>query len=273
MKVGIYYYDKALKDLSVIYSLEEKCRRNDIQTCRFTDTSKIDQVDVLIVLGGDGTMLPAAIACGKRNIPLVGINYGHLGFLTQFEQSKALDVIDSLMANELETEKRSVLCINIDDVEYYALNEVVLQRLYDDSFHRQVIDLTASIDGKVIDHYLADGLIVCTPTGSTAYSLSAGGAILSPDLNAFMVTPICAHSLRSRPVVFSDQREIALNVGSESCADIYCDGKKVAFIEGNQNVILKKAYFTVDFLVKEDNNFYDKLFNKMNQWSGGKRNG
>ena len=141
MRVGIYYYEKAMKDASVLAVLQEKCREKGLCVSLFTDTSKIENVDVLIVLGGDGTMLPAAIECGKKHISVVGINYGHLGFLTQFEQSRAFDVVDLLAKNQFDTEKRSVLSVNIHGNTFYALNEIVVQRHYDDSFHRLVIGL------------------------------------------------------------------------------------------------------------------------------------
>ncbi|MBO4989306.1 MAG: NAD(+)/NADH kinase [Clostridia bacterium] len=273
MKVGLYYYKNAMKDLSLIDRLQALLRESGFQTEIFTDPAAIRAIDGLIVLGGDGTVLSVAVVCGKQSIPILGINYGHLGFLTELDRLECLDVASLLKKNAFRKEKRSALKIKIGEEEFYALNEVAIQRQYNDRYRRQVISLQAEIDGKLIDRYVADGLIVCTPTGSTAYALSAGGAVLSPDLNAFMLTPICAHSLRSRPVVYSDQRKLTVSLSPEFAADVYCDGKKVGAVGENDRVFVEKADFSVIFMVRDQTNFYDKLFYKMNQWSGGETNG
>ena len=273
MKVGLYYYENAMKDKSLTKALCSLLVENGFQTQVFTDPAEICGIDVLIVLGGDGTVLSSAVVCGKQSVPIIGINYGHLGFLTELDRTECLDVVSLLKKNAFRKEERSALKIKIGEETFFALNEVVIQRQYNDLYRRQVISIQAEIDGKLIDCYVADGLIVCTPTGSTAYALSAGGAVLSPDLNAFMLTPICAHSLRSRPVVYSDSRTLTVSLAREFTADVYCDGKKVASVGESDPVSVEKADFSVIFMVREQTNFYDKLFYKMNQWSGGETNG
>lgn len=273
MKVGLYYYKNAMKDLSFIDKLRALLQEGGFQTEIFTDPAAIRKIDGLIVLGGDGTVLSVAVVCGKQSIPIIGINYGHLGFLTELDRRECFDIVSLLKNNAFRREERSALKIKIGGEEFYALNEVAIQRQYNDRYRRQVISIQAEIDGKLIDRYVADGLIVCTPTGSTAYALSAGGAVLSPDIEAFMLTPICAHSLRSRPVVYSDQRKLTVSLSREFAADVYCDGKKVGAVGESERVFVEKAEFSVIFMVRDQTNFYDKLFYKMNQWSGGETNG
>lgn len=269
MKLGIYYYKTVPESQKMALTLSEALKSDGFEVTTITSVNAIKGVDVLVVLGGDGTMLSAAIACGQRGIRIVGVNYGHLGFLTEFECGEWREVIHFLSSGALKTDKRSAMKISLDNKDFYALNEVVIQRRHDDTVHRQIIALRAEIDGKLLDRYAADGLIVCTPTGSTAYALSAGGAILSPDMDAFMATPICAHTLKSRPIVYNDKRELTISLSSGYTADVYCDGKRAGTMTDQTQLTVTKADFTVDFLTREEKNFYDKLFYKMSQWGGG----
>ena len=124
------------------------------------------------------------------------------------------------------------------------------------------------IDGKKVDEIVGDGVIISTPTGSTAYSLSAGGSILTPDIAAFILTPICAHSLHNRPIVFSDSSELCVKLSeSEVSLELFCDGKSVLTMAGGEEALLRKADFCVEFLKRGDSNFFDKLLYKLTKWS------
>lgn len=270
MKVGIYYYEQAAQETDSIVLLEEALKKHGFAVSKFTELSAMPEIDVLVVLGGDGTILSVAAECGKRGVKIVGINYGHLGFLTEYDSMELLEVVALLQGNDCMEERRSVIDLSVDDRHYYALNEVVFQRQHGESTHRRVIGIRASIDGKVVDSYAADGLIVCTPTGSTAYSLSAGGAVMEPEIDAFMLTPVCAHSLRSRPVVYSDSRTLAVELTDPYyVADAYADGGRICSFTAEAKIRVRRAAFDVVFLTRAKNNFYDKLFYKLNQWSGG----
>lgn len=270
MKVGIYYYEQAPRDLSAVSKLKEQLLSLGHSVRFFTSAEQLDDLDVLIVLGGDGTILSVAALCGQKNIKLVGVNYGHLGFLTEFDSGEMQEVVPLLQGKDCLEESRSVIELEVDGTLYYALNEVVFQRQYNDASHRKVIGIRALIEGKLVDSYAADGLIVCTPTGSTAYSLSAGGAVMEPDIDAFMLTPVCAHSLRSRPVVYTNSRVLSVQLTDPYyIADIYADGKKIGSFTADSQIRVRRAPFDVVFLTRAKRSFYDKLFYKLNQWSGG----
>lgn len=162
--------------------------------------------DILIVFGGDGTMLSVARRVVKNDIALLGVNKGKLGFLTECEDNDSEKVIDRLLAGDFFVEERAMLKVNIGQDSYLALNEVSVSRL----MSKRTIDVSIEVDGGLCDIVSGDGVIISTPTGSTAYAMSCGGAILSPDVKAIGITAICPHSLNSRPMVVSDQSKVRL---------------------------------------------------------------
>ncbi|MBQ2702151.1 MAG: NAD(+)/NADH kinase [Clostridia bacterium] len=239
------------------------------ETVTFFSPQEIDGVDVLLVVGGDGSILHAAVPAAKKNIKIIGINYGTIGFLTEYEQNERNDVAEMLSALEkgkCPVAKRSVLHLSVRGKEFFALNEFVLQRdssLPSENFASTQI-LRLKIKAKAgSDEIVGDGVLFCTPTGSTAYSLSAGGAILSPEVPVFMMTPICAFSTRSRPIVFSDTEEFLVTVEKGS-AVIMADGRAVERLSEGESVSIKKAPFTADFPIREGANFFARVRNKLN---------
>jgi NAD+ kinase len=176
-----------------------------------------EAVDLCVVLGGDGTMLRASRAVTGKDIPLLGINLGHLGFLNPFDASEALTALTDAVAGKLPSTQRMRLQVTYrphgaDPVALSALNDVVLNQ----GAMARLIELQAHLDGAFINSYRADGLVVCTPTGSSAYNLAAGGPILYPGLNAVAITPICAQGLTNRPLVVPCDRTIRLSMSGES---------------------------------------------------------
>jgi len=159
-------------------------------------------IDLAVVLGGDGTMLRGASVVADHGVPVLGVNLGRLGFLTPFDPAEADDAIQAALVGKLAIEVRARLRVSLhpregDAEERIALNDTVIHQ----GGLARLLDLEARLDGRLIAAYRADGLIVCTPTGSTAYNLAAGGPILAPDQAAMVMTPICAHSLTARPLV------------------------------------------------------------------------
>lgn len=167
------------------------------------------QVDFLVVLGGDGTLLAVARAVGDLGIPLLGVNLGGLGFLTATTLDEMIPALDAFVHGRMVVEERMMLAATVrrgerSVGEFLALNDAVIMK----SAMSRIIDLSVSVDGQSATAYRADGLIIATPTGSTAYSLSAGGPILVPTMDAVVLTPICSHTLTARPVVLPGTQRI-----------------------------------------------------------------
>lgn len=236
------------------------------ETIRFSSHKEIDGVDVVVVLGGDGAILHAAVPAAQKGIKIIGINYGNLGFLTEYEKDERERVKELIVALEkglCQIVKRSLLEITIGEKVFYALNEIAIQR--DNSLvsaaATQILTLDVEAkEGK--DSISGDGLLICTPTGSTAYSLSAGGAILTPEVPVFMMTPICAFSMRARPIVFADTNEFVIRI-KKGKAIILSDGRVVAALPENGVVKIKKAPFTANFPVKDGSDFFARVRNKL----------
>ena len=265
MKVGIY--SNKTKDFELLQTgeLAKKLRECGITPILIDKLEKIDGLGYLAVLGGDGTILRVAAACAKSGVPILGINLGSLGFLTEFERGEIDEAISILESGEFNLDSRALLKVNYKDKEYFALNDAVVQRVFTKDCESQVIRLSAYIDGEFADSFTCDGLIVSTPTGSTAYSLSCGGGIMTPELSAFSLTPICAHSLRSRPIIFSDRLSAKIIPELDLPTMLVCDGAAVCHIDSE--VSIEKAPFTVSFIRRKNHSFFKRLIKKLNKWS------
>ena len=202
-------------------------------------TADLPQLEVAVVLGGDGTMLRAAEVAHEREIPLLGVNLGHVGFLSEVEQSKISDVIDALVKNSYVIDPRITLGYTVERdgkvvASGWALNEVTVERE-----KATMVELFLEIDNRPISRWGCDGLICSTPTGSTAYAFSAGGPILWPEVDALVVLPISAHALFSRPLVISPQSKIAVGIESSE-AVLSADAlRKFALQRGDRVVVTK----------------------------------
>ena len=266
MKIGILGSVKKSKTAATVRSLLDCLQKVGYDTVEFNHTNEIDGVDVVIVLGGDGAILHAAVIAAQRGVKIIGINHGTLGFLTEYEKDEGERVKDLLVAlenKECRIVKRSLLQVEIGDNTYYALNEVSIQREYvpqENSPQMLRLEMQAK---EGVDDISGDGLLICTPTGSTAYSLSAGGAIITPEVPVFMMTPICAFSMRARPIVFSDNDEFKIRV-QKGQAIVLTDGGAVAQLPENAEIFIRKAPFTADFPVKEGAVFLSRVRNKLN---------
>lgn len=174
-------------------------------------------IDLLIVLGGDGTLLHAASLLAESDVPILGINLGRLGFLVPFDPGEAKDAIAGALEDKLEIEERMRLRVVLhrtggEAIEKLALNDVVISQ----SAMARLIELQATLDGKRITVYKADGLIVCTSTGSTAYNLAAGGPIVAPGQSPMVITPICPHTLTNRPLIVPSRSTLEISLAAES---------------------------------------------------------
>ena len=213
------------------------------------------------VLGGDGTIISTAKRCAPYNNILVGVNIGNLGYLSTIESNNLEDAAKLLLENDIHSENRYMLCMKLyskgkEKVTHHALNEIVITR----SSSSRLTDFTAYSGEKTLCHYRADGMIVATPTGSTAYSLSAGGPILSPDADAMVITPICPHMLRARSIVLPPK---IITVKAASDAEIAIDGQIFeSFYEGDY-ITIEKSLYSVNLVQNKELSFYDILQKKL----------
>ena len=224
------------------------------------------EAELLIILGGDGTILEASRRAAMRKIPILGINLGHLGYMAELELDE-LDLLEGLFNGQYTEEKRSMISVEILDNEKtriasFALNEAVIR-----GGSSRIVDLEMSEGGELITNYRADGLIIATPTGSTAYSMSAGGAIADPRISCLCVTPICSHSLSARPLVFPDSAvlEIKNTCQREKMLYVTVDGRiNYELYRGNIVRITRSPMDTTLIRLKKYS-FYHKLRAKMNR--------
>ena len=214
-------------------------------------------------MGGDGTFLRTAAAIGAKEIPILGVNTGHLGFLADVSADNIHAELEAVVAGEYVIERHSVIQAQKDGKPLstypYALNEVALLK-HDNS---SIIEVAAKINGELLTVYRADGLMVCTPTGSTGYSLSVGGPIIVPQSNTFCLSPVASHSLSTRPVVLCDDAEISLTVRSRSHNFlISIDGRSDSFPDGT-TVVLRRAPYCVRVMKVKHKSFFTTLRDKM----------
>lgn len=220
--------------------------------------------NLVIALGGDGTLLLVSKQVFKHNIPLLGVNFGHLGFLSEYGDIEMEDLANEVYENQIHVEDRSLLKaeIKVNDIELHALNDIVVNR----SLGSNLLYTDLLIDNNLLHSFRSDGIIVCTPTGSTAYALSAGGAVMDPHIKAFQIVPIAAHSLNSRPHVVSDEQEIVLvSKDTDNHFYIQADGQELIEIKPGSRIVLKKSPYSLKLakLKSRNRNFYSILRDKM----------
>lgn len=220
--------------------------------------------DVIVSLGGDGTMLATARAVGDAGIPILGINLGSLGFLTQLQPPVLEETLDAVLAKKYMLEERMVAEVELENGgkldNNFALNDIVIDR----GSVSRLINLELYANGSFICSYTADGLIISTPTGSTAYSLAVGGPIVSPAMNAFIVSPISAFALTSRPIVFPDHDQLRIVTRSKHSDPVLTlDGQVSCRLSQESSVNIRKAGYHINFIVLQKNSFYDVLRGKL----------
>lgn len=224
-------------------------------------------IDILLVFGGDGTILGVAEKCAKADIPILGINLGSLGFMTEIENDRLENSLKMLIENSFSIEQRSLLEAVWDNNHYYALNDIVFLKDVGFVSAKKLVQFEVYANNSLVDNISADGLIVSTPTGSTAYSLSAGGPILSPKITATLITAICPHSLHFRPLVLCDSEEIEIKLCGITRVGVAVDGYNKFNMIQNQSLKITKSDLKAKFIRFNDTNFYRKLRNKLNKWS------
>jgi NAD+ kinase len=222
------------------------------------------QVDLIIVLGGDGTFLATARALEGRPVPVLAVNLGGLGFLTEVTRDEIYVALESVLSGRFRIESRvqleaSVIRAGFEVFSSVALNDGVLNK----GAIARVLDFDVWADEQFISTYKADGLIVSTPTGSTAYSLAAGGPVVAPSVRAFIITPICAHTLTNRPIVLRDNVTIEVAVKTDESVYLTVDGQVAIEVHAGDRVRMRKAGSAVEVIHAVDKSYYDILRQKL----------
>jgi NAD+ kinase len=227
-------------------------------------------IDLVISIGGDGTFLDTVSLVRDSNIPVIGINSGKLGFLANIAKEDISDAVEALFHKRYTTEKRTLLQMHAEETLFpdfnFALNDMTIQKK--DS---QMIAVHVYLNGSFLNSYWADGLIIATPTGSTAYSLSVGGPIVLPDTQNFIVSPISPHNLTVRPIIVSDNSEILLKPAGVGSKYLISMDHHSQVVDKKMNISIQKAGFSMNVLQLNNTNFYTTLRNKL-MWGIDKRN-
>lgn len=254
-KFGIVYNPIVKNSSEVLQSLESLLNEKGFSFEKFTIDSMKIGVDFVFVVGGDGTLLRAARFYSKEFTPVFGINLGRLGFLSQTKESELAISLDKILNGHYKIEDRLMLTSNDG---FLALNDFVIKG----ASASRTCRFYLSIDGKFVCDYMADGLIVSTPTGSTAYGLSAGGPVLSPSLDAITIVPICPHTLTARPLVIPSNEKITIST-CDACTSfiVVADGQDSYNV--NSKIEIEKAKFNAKLVLLDDNEFYSVLRNKL----------
>ncbi len=225
-----------------------------------------DGVECGIVLGGDGTFLHAAKALQGKGLAVLGVNLGNLGFLTAAEYRGAKEALDRVIAGEYSLEKRTLLEVSYQGslLRESAMNDVVISR----NGYSRLIHLQILVNGQIVDDYRCDGVILSTPTGSTGYSLSAGGVVVEPTAHILLITPICPHTLHARPLAVSDDSEICVRIlpSSRSVkgeALVTVDGDEVLTLDVTDEVVVRRSERQAEIVMLQDVTFWERVRGKL----------
>lgn len=283
MKIAIIPNSDKPKALEYAQNIVEVMHRHDVTFCipsafadRFDSSYNIEYCntnseltaagDMIIAVGGDGTIIHAAKHAAEQHKPVLGVNCGRVGFVANLEPAE-INLLERLFTGGFQIDERMMLEINIvndgQKSSFYALNEVTVTR----GALSRMIELSVTLNDEFINNYRADGLILSTPTGSTAYSLSAGGPVIEPHMKCILLTPICPQSLSSRSVLFADDSHITITpiMGDDNDIFVTVDGIKSVKLEQGDCVSVKKSDITANFIKLNQKNFYRILNDKLSE--------
>lgn len=262
-KVSLYISDKFSKILE----------RNHLSYKgeRFTETDDLTELDMLITLGGDGTLLETISYIGKQGTPVLGVNTGRMGFLATTAKEDIDVALEKVLKNKFSIDKRTLLLLKSNEDLFgkstYALNDFTILKKDTSS----MITVHAYVDGEFLNSYWADGLIVSTPTGSTGYSLSCGGPLILPESSSFVITPVSPHNLTTRPMVVPDSCEISFRVEGRSKNFLVSLDSRFETVSSDVELILMKADFHTNLVKLEGNNYFKTIRQKLH-WGVDIRN-
>jgi len=217
------------------------------------------RVDFLVVLGGDGTLLSVANLAAKAEIPLIGVNLGFLGFLTETKKEEMEEALEEFLSGKASVDERELLEIKFRSKRIFALNDAVINK----SALARIITIRVGIDGQEISRLRADGIIVSTPTGSTGYSLSAGGPIVNPSVSAILITPICPHALTQRPIIIPSSLKVSLKLISGEEVYLTLDGQRGEEMREGEIIEVKRATQKLKLIRPSGRTYYKMLREKL----------
>jgi NAD+ kinase len=259
----------AERDIKLIGGPEIEREQIEHETGCPVDQSKSERlaedVDLMLVLGGDGTMISTARMIGNQEVPVLGVNYGGLGYLAEFRIEELYTALESILSGSYRLDRRVMLEVELNrggetPKTSRVLNDVVINK----SALARIIEIEAYLNSQFVNSFRADGLIVSTPTGSTAYNLSAGGPVIFPSMNAVVITPICPFTLSNRPIVVPDDAEIELllKTDHEEVA-LTLDGQVGFPLKVADRVVIRKSRTTFNLIQPMNRNYFDVLRDKL----------
>ncbi|MEY3386108.1 MAG: hypothetical protein RIR53_919 [Bacteroidota bacterium] len=251
-------------DVIISPSMAQALRAEISAKCMVREPDEFRKLaDMVMTFGGDGTLLAAARTMMGTDVPIMGVNVGKLGFLAEFAMSELEDAIQRVLSGAYRIVDRTTLEVRFGAVSSFALNEVLVER----SSKAKMIAVKAWVDDHHVADYRADGVIVATPTGSTAYSLAAGGPIIAPSTSSLCITPIAPHTLTLRPLIIDDSSEIRLQLLSDAApGQVVADGQILGVIGPDQTIHVRKSSHLVKLVKRVDSTYYDLLRQKL-LWS------
>ena len=229
------------------------------------DEQFAQSVDLILVLGGDGTMIATARIIGNNEVPVIGVNYGGLGYLAEFPIDELFSALEAILSGQYQVQKREMLSVELwRGEELITRNRVLNDVVVNKSALARIIEIEAYLDSQFVNLFRADGLIVATPTGSTAYNLSAGGPVIYPSMNAVVITPICPFTLSNRPIVvpYGSTIEVRLMTDKEEVA-LTLDGQVGFPLQVNDRIVIGKSNTTFNLVQPPNRNYFDVLRDKL----------
>ena len=277
--VGIYWNSSKSLGPQLAGRLVNMFRNRGVDVCLNADLNasmgltdcpvdRFDRCQLLIVLGGDGTILSGLDHAIGNDLPILGVNLGRLGFLTELETDELDEaVVDRLLDGDYAIDTRTTMMVEGWDYRsFFALNDIVITRATPSV---RIVSLEYEANGAMVDCVSGDGLIVATATGSTAYSLSAGGPVVQPGLDCFVLTPICAHTLNARPVVVSADERITVRTVDDRCGvQAVLDGRRAITLDrAHPEITIKRSVRQARFVRLGEKNYYSLLRSKLSEWT------
>jgi NAD+ kinase len=253
-----------IRQINVVYD-SEAANSIGIPELGVNRSEMPDSCDLIVLLGGDGTLLSVARAMGSKSVPILAVNFGSLGFLTEITLEELFSTLESVLANQSTSQRRMMIDVSVIRkgeccASYRALNDGVLTK----GALARIIDIDVRIDERYVAAYKADGLIVSTPTGSTAYALSAGGPILFPTLGSMLITPIASHTLTFRSLVVPDTVVIEMSFkATHEPVYLTVDGQVGLPLQSEDRILIRKSVNSIELIESSNKNFFDVLRRKL----------